>query len=183
MSFTKRRLFDTLKRLKKGVFFSMIEWIVSFVSAVCAAFVYLKTWHKQISPLFTVSRLFGTIHQSVNREGRKIIRAHRAKYAEKSLDTKLNGMGRLFLRQMSELLPLLEASRTYRAHTHVKLLFEKTHRDGKITICKMRKTRKRWLLTEAVVLLGFRDTFRILLSKEYRCRLYKQFYKITFTKK
>lgn len=125
MSFTKRRLFDTLKRLKKGVLFSMIEWIVSFVFAVCAAFVYLKTWHKQISLLFTVSRLFGTIHQSVNREGRKIIRAHRAKHAEKSLDTKLNGMGRLFLRQMSELLPLLEVNRTYRAHTHVKLLFEK----------------------------------------------------------
>ena len=55
--------------------------------------------------------------------------------------------------------------------------------DSKITICKTKKTRKRWLLTEAVVLLGFRDTFRILLSKEYRCRLYKQFYKITFTKK
>lgn len=63
--------------------------------------------------------------------------------------------GTFVSQQMSELLPLLEVNRTYRAHTHVKLLFEKTHRDGKITICKMRKTRKRWLLTEAVVLWGF----------------------------
>lgn len=170
-------LFDILNKIFiKGVF-SMIEYLLSVI-VISGTF---KLWYKRITPFFVISRT-GILYQSINQTARKAIQNHRCKYSNASLQTKIHAMARLFVVQLHTLLERLECNRTYRTKTHLKALFEKAEKQNKIHILQCTADRKRFLLIESWTLLGTKDTFSIFRSPKYRSKLYKQFYKITFTR-
>ena len=149
---------------------------------ILAIIVVLTWWYifprNRVTTLFIIRR--HTIWQSVNREGRKSIRLHRQQYAGKTVQTKLFGMGKFLRAQMQELLKALPYDKNFRTCTHLKRSFEKAAKQGDITIHHIKRTRTH-LLIECVVLVGMKDFLQLLFSKQRKI-LFKQFYKITFTR-
>ena len=159
----------------------MKEIIISVANGCIIGFLWGKLWYKRITPLFVVS-LCNTIHQGSNLQGRKEIRLHRLKYSGSSVQTKMFCMGRFFIEQLNHLLSTLQYNQPYTTKTHLKSLFVKAQKEKKIVVHSTKKAKKQPLIWESCALLGMKETCIILLSKQERCHLYKQFYQITFTR-
>ena len=175
------KIHEILKQILQKDWFCMKEWIITIIQIYITSLCISWGWYIRLTPLFVVS-LCNTIHQGSNLQGRKEIRLHRLKYSGSSVQTKMFGMGRFFIEQLNHLLSALQYNQPYTTKTHLKSLFVKAQKEKKIVIHSIKKARKQPLIWESCALLGMKETCIILLSKQERCHLYKQFYEITFTR-
>ncbi|MEG0179292.1 MAG: hypothetical protein RR573_09070 [Oscillospiraceae bacterium] len=153
----------------------LIQIELVLLGVISALLLWIKLTTVRLSPLF-ISR-FSHIHQSVNCEGIRLIRAHRREYSDKDLNIKLIGMSRFFLLQLPPVIKALELGKVYKTYTHLQRTFERAQKQGILQIISSEKAHRRFLI-ETIVFLGIVDFIKVLCSKEHRKSLVKQMYNI-----
>lgn len=161
-----------------------IEGLLIFVALFYIVYIIvaeiLSLSSKKLSTLFQSLVGFNYIHQNSSIYSRRTIKKKRNECDDKFLRMKMQYMSSFLISEFEKAFSNLDIGKKYTTKTHIKSILLRAEKQDSIIIHTIKPYRKRYLY-EAIALLGIFDYLKIRCS--YRKKmLYKQFYKITFTR-